>query len=75
MTVKKLTAKRAHRIEVDRCGRCPFFRGHQGDAKCLHPRSRYIHFSLIRADTLNPPAWCPLRGSVTMIAGPRSGVD
>lgn len=68
---------RAHRIEVDRCEGCPFVGFVDEDwIRCRHPLApqgsddegpRAPEFSLPTA----PPAWCPLRGSVTMVAGPK----
>lgn len=61
---------RAHRIEVDHCGECPFIRDQKtrpNRARCAHPAKR-SEVLIVRNP---PPAWCPLRGAVTMIAGPR----
>lgn len=81
---------RAHRIEVDRCGDCPFLRS-DSTLECIPPVHLWScahpiappptpgpvgpqHLTLapsIRVPGDEPPAWCPLRGSVTMVAGPR----
>ena len=78
--IKRTMAKpRAHRIEVDSCGECPFSHRHR-DTKadpleCWHPyRDHAPDFRLHRAHG-QPPASCPLRGAVTMIAVPKMEGD
>lgn len=72
----KAERPRAHRIEVDLCYKYPFRKGNVPAAFCCHP------FALVPVagapprprlliSQIHPPDWCPLRGAVTMIAGPR----
>jgi len=59
---------RAHRIEVDHCNDCVFRR--VGESSwCRHPAAKRCGALTYKPDP--PPEWCPLRGAVTMIAGPR----
>lgn len=65
-------AKRAHRIDVERCYDCPFW--DRIDAMpaiggCEHPS-----YGVARPVKLEqpPPEWCPLRGALTIVAGPAS---
>lgn len=70
---------RAHRIEVDRCWSCPFANG--VSSSCVHPAvtertagralsDSFSEASLFGHYNTGTPTWCPLRGAVTMIAGP-----
>lgn len=38
--------------------------------RCKHPSAGWARF--VEIDAKEPPAWCPLRNAVTMIAGPSS---
>ena len=70
--------ERAHRIQVDLCSRCPFLGttlGYTNDADgCDHPladgRAIVPGRQLIGLKPAPPPDWCPLRGGVTLVAGP-----
>jgi len=63
--------ERAHRIEVDSCGECPFW--HR--LGCYHStftkNGSPLRFEPDETVT-PPPKRCPLRGAVTMIVGPRA---
>lgn len=69
--------KRAHRIEVDMCGDlggCPFYREHTGvnSARCDHPDGGGKCTAEFEVGKLEfpCPTTCPLRGALTMVAGP-----
>lgn len=69
---------RADRLEVDVCADCCFvYLSRDGEAQCRHPRfltlglqgpGKFIDETKIDTD-VDPD--CPIRGSVTMVAGPK----
>jgi hypothetical protein len=64
----------ACRIEVKRCGECPFVDEIYSEWTCEHPAARARGSRLVSYGDRPgaPPSWCPLRGAVTLVAGPRS---
>jgi len=71
--------RRAHRVEVDTCDQCPWGRGQQF---CQHPSPtvpkgvcdpRGGPFTVPYPEPA--PKWCPLRGAVTLVAGPRIATE
>jgi hypothetical protein len=70
--------ERSERIEVDGCRRiargaplkeCPFYRRSVTHAWCAHPRGGGLTAEEEASD--EAPGWCPLRGRVALIGGPR----
>ena len=60
---------RPHRIDVERCGLCPFMRGTATYPRCDHPTiQRVMAGKFLMGD--EPPDWCPLRGRPTIVTGP-----
>lgn len=77
--------RRAHRIEVDCCAACPFAEwwivrlrpGQIGDdrerLRCEHPLTIAKPAAMPYVNEAGPPPeWCPLRGALTLVAGPRT---
>lgn len=59
---------RVIRVTVDTCFVCPFRRHARNQSRCHHPG---LPPQVLKGSQLHePPEWCPLRNSVTMIAGP-----
>lgn len=77
-------SKRGYRIHVERCGDCPFAYTTAEDHPtmwCEHPASgsHVVGSGWLDTETCptvtddgSMPDWCPLRGAVTMIAGPKT---
>lgn len=74
-------ARRSHRIEVDKCGECPFLELLPASPRrwyaCKHPSAEPEEPGMTGVGEpddnpaeIEPAQWCPLRGSVTMITGP-----
>lgn len=68
----KMERTAAHRIEVDSCRGCPFIRVRA----CFHPAIASDDYGrcvggIVNTPPKEPPDWCPLRGAVTLIAGPK----
>lgn len=73
--IESLSGERddTHRIEVDSCGGCPFNHWIPHQDFCAHPAvktSGGASKMLPQRRLDPPPEWCPLRGAVTIIAGP-----
>ena len=71
-----VNARRAIRIDVDSCGDCPFYRndteyGHSC-ASDGHGDGKSRDMTLEEATDYEPPEWCPIRGIVVLIGGPRA---
>lgn len=77
MPITKVVARRAERIEIDNCGQCPWLRGADHDygwscASDGHGDGKPRDMTLEEATDNAAPEWCPIRGMVVIIGGPKN---